>query len=123
MSTTTYTITNAISGAFLGAYSADSVRGALDAMARDAGYASHLDACMAAPVTDGELAVRAIGIPREALRLAEWAGVDVAADVRRLVSGEVTADALLVECLRGCESEHESDWRDYVSSLSAAVSS
>lgn len=61
-------------------------------------------------------------IPHEAMRSAEWAGVDVAADIRRLASGEVTTEALLAECLDGADDDRVSGWRSYVSSLSAAVS-
>lgn len=61
-------------------------------------------------------------IPHEAMRSVEFAGVDVAADIRRIVAGDVTTEALLAECLDGSEPEHESDWRDYVEALSVAVS-
>jgi len=117
----TYTITNTISGAFLGAYNAADENGALDAMAREAGYASHLDACMTAPVVEGELRVREVRIPHEAMRSVEWAGVDVADDIRRIVSGEVTPAALLAECVDGCEPEHVADWQDYVTAIEIAT--
>ncbi len=54
---TTYTITNILSGIVLGDYDAHDEQGALDAMARDAGYVDYTDACEAAPVADGEITV------------------------------------------------------------------
>jgi hypothetical protein len=53
-----FTITNAHTGQDLGGYEADDEAGALDAMAREAGYPDYAAACAAAPVEPGEIVVR-----------------------------------------------------------------
>ena len=54
---TTYRIENTISGVVLGAYEGDTPEQALEAMAHDAGYTSYFQACMVAPVREGEILV------------------------------------------------------------------
>lgn len=53
----TFRIENTVSGLILGDYFAADEAGALDAMARDAGYADFEASCEVAPVRAGELIV------------------------------------------------------------------
>lgn len=55
-----YKITNTMSGVFLGVYEADDVDGALDAMARDAGYRDYEHAYRAGRLDAWELLVKEI---------------------------------------------------------------
>jgi hypothetical protein len=55
-----FEIINTVSGMNLGVFEADDEQGALDAMARDAGFPDHAAACRAFPVGDGELRVREV---------------------------------------------------------------
>lgn len=60
-------------------------------------------------------------IGHEAMRSVEFAGVDVAADIRRIVTGEATSAALLAECVDGCDPETAADWQDYVTAIEIAT--
>ncbi len=57
MMSTTYKVTNYISGEDLGTYEAETAMDALDVMALEAGYADHVTVCRVAPVEDGEIHV------------------------------------------------------------------
>jgi hypothetical protein len=63
----------------------------------------------------------------EAARLAEWCGVDVKDDVRRLRRGDVYPGKLLEECLDGvdkfddAQGDLTSAWHDYVNAVEAAA--
>lgn len=54
-----FTITNVVTGATLGTYEAKTPQEALDALARDSGYADYEDACDAKFVTESEIVVTA----------------------------------------------------------------
>jgi|KBSSwiStaDraftv2_1062776.scaffolds.fasta_scaffold2204868_1 hypothetical protein len=55
-----YRIINTVSGSDLGIFDAADEQGALDAMAREAGYKDYVDACTIAPVQPGELLVKQV---------------------------------------------------------------
>ena len=68
----TYQIENTRSGVILGEYEASSEAEALNAMARDAGYADYAACCEVAPVSDGEIVVN---IPADGA-ISQWPVVD-----------------------------------------------
>ena len=57
---TQFKITNLVSGTEIGVYEGKTKEEALDAMARDAGYADWAHSCAVAPVAEGELEVAEI---------------------------------------------------------------
>ena len=58
---TIFRIENTTSGVILGDYEAATASDALDAMARDAGYADYADCCASVPTNDGEVLVSLLG--------------------------------------------------------------
>ena len=90
---TRYNISNTLSGVNLGTYEADSEAAALDAMARDAGYANYAEANDVAPSAPGEILVD----PIEPLYLS--LSMRNAETVRRCV--ELIADAPVFEGVEG----------------------
>lgn len=56
-----------------------------------------------------------------AARNVEETGTDVAADLARLRSGEVSAYALLDECLDGVDADRVDGWTQYVDALADAA--
>lgn len=67
-----FQISNRLSGLRLGTYEAEDESGALEAMARQAGYASYADACAVAPATADELLVERIDGGRSWKRLGAY---------------------------------------------------
>jgi hypothetical protein len=56
-----------------------------------------------------------------ALEAIEETGLDVAADVERLIEHRVTPAELLAECLQGADDDRVQGWRDYVRALELLV--
>jgi len=56
-----YEIENTISGVVFGVYEGNSENEALDAMARDAGYADYAECCEVASACDGAIVVTQVG--------------------------------------------------------------
>ena len=70
----------------------------------------------------GNVTIDGVEMPIEAARAAEAVGVDVAADLARMRAG-LTAEALLAECVDGCEDDADlvADWEAYVLAVSVAA--
>lgn len=77
-----YQISSKTSGAVLGTYEGDSPAAALDAMAQDAGYADHREACIQSGDDGSHLIVRAISAETvtAAARTAYSASLDATGD-------------------------------------------
>lgn len=90
---TRYNISNTLSGINLGTYEADSEAAALDAMARDAGYADYAEANAVAPSAPGEILVERVEPLYLSLSMRD------AETVRRCV--ELIADAPICEGAEG----------------------
>lgn len=67
--------------------------------------------------------IQGVTMARDAATSVEECGVDVAEDVRRLRSGEITREQLLAECLDGADDDRVSAWHEYVSAVAMAVES
>lgn len=67
------------------------------------------------------ITIDGVTMSRAAATNVEETGVDVAADLAALRSGEHTAESLLAHCLDGADEDRVEGWRDYVSALVAAV--
>jgi hypothetical protein len=52
-----FKIENTVSGTVIGEFDADDEQDALDAMAREAGYRDHAEACEVAPTSSSEMRV------------------------------------------------------------------
>lgn len=73
-----YVVRNTATGVLLGVYAAHDARGALNALARDAGYSDHAAACRVAPVGAGELEVVELATERARLEAIAASGAPAA---------------------------------------------
>ena len=70
------------------------------------------------------MSVKVDGIPmsRAAAEYVECTRIRPSEDLRRLVEREVTQEALLIECIDGCEDDRAiACWREYVMAIVAAA--
>jgi len=72
-------------------------------------------------MTSGVVTVQGVEMTAGAAGSVVECGVDVAADVARVRSGESTEETLLEECLDGANEDREQDWRDYVTAVAVAA--
>lgn len=114
---TRYNISNTLSGVSLGTYEADSQSAALDAMARDAGYANYAEANEVVPSAPGEILVEQVAPLYLSLSMRN------AETVRRCV--ELIADAPVCEGVERIEFTAEQlagQWAaDYAIDSDAAI--
>jgi hypothetical protein len=116
-----YEIVNRQSGESLGAYEADDEQGALDALARDAGYKDDADMCRQVPRAADEIRVMAIQFSPAAQANVDETGSDVAADIAALRSRAHTRESLLAHCLDGADEDRAEGWREYVAAVCEAA--
>lgn len=70
----------------------------------------------------GLVEIHGVAMTVDAAQAVAETRTDVREDVRRIITGEITPDELLAECIDGADADREAGWREYVDAVDVATS-